>query len=150
MPMFGPHPQPSRAGKRGGITRMSVAARPMFSAPWNRRPVATSPTRHRIAPLSHSPASLANWRCNTGTRKPYIWSWITSTFTASNHSLTLSDQGWAVRFGTASRFTLPRSTEVGSTRRKSKSACSRGNASGDAGSQIWVPFDAKPGHGTVE
>lgn len=37
-------------------------------------------------------------------------------------------------------FALPRSTEVGSTGRKSKSACSRGDASRDAGSQVWIPF----------
>jgi hypothetical protein len=36
-----------------------------------------------FAPLSSSPASPASWRCNTRTRRPYIWSSITSTSTSS-------------------------------------------------------------------
>ena len=65
--------QPSRDGKRGGTTNTSVAARPMFSAPWSRRPAATSPSPRRIVPVSSSPASPANWRCNTRMRTRFIW-----------------------------------------------------------------------------
>src|SRR5271157_3582762 len=44
------------------------------------------------------------------------------------------------RSGTASPFTTLRPTEAGSTRRKSKSGCSRGNASEPDEFRIFRPF----------
>ena len=55
----------------------------------------------------------------------YIWSWITSTFTVSNHSQTSSEWRWAAMSGAASQSTSPRNTEAGSTRQKSRSASFR-------------------------
>ena len=85
----------------------------------------------------------------TPDRSAFAFARVVCELAIQNHSLTLSDQRWVVRFGAVSRFTSPRSTEIGSTGEIEIGLFARQCLWGRR-TQIWVPFAARPGHGTVE